>query len=128
MKTSFSVSCILYLVLSMLFFFSCFILDTLYLILASSASANEWQIITPSGLKLGSRVMTILSRFGKGRPIDSNVFRPIITGWPVVIALNLFKSSGIFQRSLLFFPNSLFLPIAATILIIGFVINELNYN
>ena len=58
-------------------------------------------------------VAIILVLLGKGLPMDSKVRLPIITTWPWVNFLNLVKSSGKFQRSLLFFPTSKFLPCAA---------------
>ena len=40
------------------------------------------------------RVITTLVRPGSGRPIDSKVFRPITTGFPIVTCLKYFKSDG----------------------------------
>ena len=57
--------------------------------------------------------MIIFLLFGMGRPTDAKVLRPIMTGWPEVFCRKNFKSVGIFQTSVLFFPNSLFLPMAA---------------
>ena len=39
-------------------------------------------------------LMTIVLRFGNGRPMDSKVLRPMTIVWPVVICLNHLKSSG----------------------------------
>ena len=56
----------------------------------------------------------MLILLGKGRPMDSYVFRPMIIGLPEVKALNLFKSSGIFHGKELFLPITKFLDTAAT--------------
>src|SRR6185369_8125843 len=56
---------------------------------------------------------TIVSRFGRGFPIDSNVFRPITTMWPVVVFLNHAKSSGRCHGIRLPSPITRFFDIAA---------------
>ena len=47
-----------------------------------------------SGICNCRRLSTNVSRFGSGRPIDSNVLRPIISTCPLVVCLNHLKSSG----------------------------------
>ena len=41
-----------------------------------------------------SRVTTMVRRPGRARPIDSNVLRPMTSGWPMVVALKWARSSG----------------------------------
>src|SRR5215469_211335 len=52
--------------------------------------------------------------------MDSNVFRPIKTAWPIVIALNHFCSPGSRHGILLFFPITRFRVIATIAVITGF--------
>ena len=52
---------------------------------------------TPSPRHIRSRVTTIVVRPGSGRPIESYVFRPMISTWPMVRLLNRCQSSGIRQ-------------------------------
>src|ERR1700751_4914590 len=54
----------------------------------------------------------MLRRPRRGRPIDSKVFRPIKTGWPIVVSLNHFCSPGRSHGILFFFPITRFLVIA----------------
>src|SRR6185369_15026951 len=61
--------------------------------LARSIWPSSETVRTP-GCENCDRLRTIVVRFGSGLPIDSNVFRPITTTWPVVIFLNHLKSSG----------------------------------
>ncbi len=57
--------------------------------------------------------MTMLRLFFSGRKgSESHVLRPIMTVWPVVIALNLFRSSERCHRRLLARPMPLFSSIA----------------
>src|SRR5574343_398360 len=43
--------------------------------------------------------MTMLRRLGSGRPRDSQVLRPMMMGWPLVVSLKCFRSSGRCQGS-----------------------------
>ena len=64
--------------------------------------------------------MTILRRFGSGRPMDSNVLRPIIMGWPEVVRLKCAKSSGKCHGSVLRTPIPLSASVATMIVRRGF--------
>lgn len=66
-----------------------------------------------------ARVITMLVRLGRGFPIDSNVFLPMMIGCPVVSSFTRFKSGDMRQISWFSLPSSRFLPIAAIILIRG---------
>src|SRR5437899_1015937 len=57
-------------------------------------SSLRLEIIRTSGIGVLELVSTIVMRFGKGLPMDSKVFRPIMITWPMVIFLNHLKSSG----------------------------------
>jgi uncharacterized membrane protein YoaK (UPF0700 family) len=60
--------------------------------------------------------MTIFRRLGRGhRGSDNKVFLPMITGNPVVICLNLFRSLGRWKRRSLFLPMAKFLAMATMI-------------
>ena len=61
----------------------------------------------------GLRVSTTVSRPGNGRPIDSNVLRPIASTWPIVVSLNHLKSSGKCQGMVLPLPIARLSDIAA---------------
>ena len=69
------------------------------------AFSKEFACKTPStDTKLLCRETTILVRLGKALPMDSKVFRPIMTECPVVSNLNCFKSAESFQSNWLSFP------------------------
>src|SRR3989344_9404945 len=77
------------------------------------ASSSEFTTFTPWRKYVLSRVITILCLLGRGRPRDSKVFLPIMTGWPRVFSRKNFMSAGRCQSRVLPLPNSLFLPISA---------------
>src|SRR3989344_5721213 len=54
----------------------------------------------------------MFSLSGIGLPIDSWVFLPIMTGFPLVVSLKYFSSEGKFQGSLFLYPITLFSSIA----------------
>src|SRR5437763_1101632 len=58
------------------------------------SSSLRLEIVSTPGIVAGELVKTMVVRFGSGLPMDSKVFRPITTTWPVVIFLNHLKSSG----------------------------------
>src|SRR5690606_13468676 len=58
-----------------------------------SAASIESTTAAP-GAENPRREMTMLSRPGSARPIDSNVLRPMTTGLPMVSALKRRRSSG----------------------------------
>lgn len=66
----------------------------------SMASVTEWAVSVDGALQSGSEVMTMLRRLGSA-PLgsDSNVWRPIMTVWPVVSALKRLRSSEIWYMS-----------------------------
>lgn len=54
------------------------------------------------------------TRPGKGRPMDSNVTRPITMTPPMVKALKWRNSWGMYHAIVLFFPNAPWLSTATT--------------
>src|SRR3989338_11523933 len=68
-----------------------------------------------SRLLISWLVTTIFTRPGKGLPIDSHVFLPIITTEFLVVLRKCFISSGISHGSLLSLPITPFGSIAAMI-------------
>ncbi len=56
------------------------------------ASSSEPATSAPSAQKALSRVTTMFSRPGSGRPMLSQVLRPMMTGLPIVSALKRFRS------------------------------------
>src|SRR5574342_17805 len=83
----------------------------------SNAAGISWQTIMPSVSGI-EELITMLTLFGRGLPMLSNVFLPIITTLPLVSFLKFFKSSAICHGSLLFLPITLFFAIAAIMFII----------
>src|SRR3989344_8167900 len=84
----------------------------------------------PCATYAGSRVTMMFRRTGSGRPMDSYVLRPMITGWPDVIFLKRWRSSGMCHKSLFAFPIARFAAaIALMILTRGlFMANILDSN
>ena len=81
--------------------------------------SNEFTTIAPLALQVTELVKTILALPGKGLPIESHVFLPIISGLPIVIFFNLLRSPGKCQSK--FFPSPIILfSFIATIQKIGF--------
>ena len=72
----------------------------------------ELTTLAPSILKSFCRVTMMLGLFGKGRFIESKVFRPIIMWCPMVSDLKCFKSSGQCQGKVLLMPMVRFFAIA----------------
>src|SRR3989338_3361716 len=68
-----------------------------------------------------SLVRTTLVRRGNALPSDSNVFLPITIGFPIVISLKYFPSTGFPHGMALLLPIRKFLSIAAIIEIIASV-------
>jgi len=89
------------------------------IVFAWSMASEMLEAMTgPSGLNDSFRVTTMFVRFGKILPIDSKVFLPMITGWPVVSFLKRLRSSEMGNKSLPPFPMARCLSvIAATMLI-----------
>ena len=79
----------------------------------------------PSARKLLCRVITTFVRPGSARPIDSNVLRPITTGWPEVIALKRRRSSLMCQIRLL--PDPM-IPLRAMATIIESILSVCLYR
>src|SRR3989344_9306125 len=61
---------------------------------AARALARSWKTSAPSARQAVLRVMTMLRRPGSGRPMESQVLRPMMTGQPSVVRLKNFRSSG----------------------------------
>ena len=94
--------------------------DSQFVLAREKASSRECASRVPSG-EDDPREMTIFTLLGRGRPMDSYVFLPIITGEPVVVFLKNFMSSEICHRRALSLPMALLSAIAT---IIHFSINS----
>src|ERR1700687_1133457 len=79
-----------------------------------SASSAVRATRQPSQRKSRSRVITMLVRPGSGRPMESQVRRPMMSGFPMVISRTCFMSSGSRQGRRLSFPIVRFRSYATT--------------
>ena len=83
---------------------------------AANASSTECTGITPSGRSAPSPlVMTMLVLPGSGRPMDRNVFLPIMTVPPNVVRLKCLRSSDMCHGMVPDMPMALLSEIAAMI-------------
>ena len=71
-------------------------------------------MLAPGASNPGLRLITMFSRPGSGLPSDSQVRRPMITGWPSVSFLKCRRSSGRCHGSLPPAPITPFFATAAT--------------
>jgi hypothetical protein len=75
------------------------------------ASSRVWATSTPSCCQAVLRVTMMLRRPGRGRPMDSKVLRPMMTGQPRVVRLKNLRSSGRCHSRALSLPMA---PLRAT--------------
>src|SRR5690554_7120157 len=79
----------------------------------TSAASSDGAATVPAGACQSSFLdTTTFIRPGNGRPIESQVLRPMMMGLPMVACLKYFKSPGRYQGSWLFLPMTRFLAIA----------------
>src|SRR5450830_37257 len=78
----------------------------------AAASCKDDTVSTPACDHSRLRVMTILRRFGRGRPMESKVLRPMMIGWPEVVRLKCARSSGKCQGRVLLMPMPCLLSVA----------------
>ena len=82
----------------------------------STADCRLENTCAPSAWKSALRLTTQFTRLGRGRNRCgklSQLFLPIMTQWPDVVDLKKFISLFSLHNKSLFFPSSLFFPIAA---------------
>jgi hypothetical protein len=58
---------------------------------------NDLTTRQEEAIKKASREITMLVLLGRGLPMDSKQFLPMITAWPTVVFLKYFKSAGRYQ-------------------------------